>query len=165
MKTTMHGNHNQMMTDRRSDHYRNLLIMAVLSYISMYVLMYAMVNTLDNVIPNLNQFYMAGLMTSPMIIIEIVLMRSMYTNKKLNYSIIAIRSIVLIALFLFIRQQTAVSDRQFLNSMIPHHASAILMCEKSNIQDPEIKVLCASIISGQQEEINQMKAKLVELEK
>jgi hypothetical protein len=161
----MHGDHNQMKTGRKSDHYRNLLIMAVLSFISMYVLMYAMVNTLDNVIPNLNQFYMAGLMTSPMIIIEIVLMRSMYTNKKLNYSIIAISSIVLIAFFLFIRQQTAVSDRQFLKSMIPHHASAILMCEKANIQDPEIKVLCASILSGQQAEIDQMKARLAELEK
>ena len=165
MKTNMHGDHNQMKTGRKSDHYRNLLIMAVLSFISMYVLMYAMVNTLDNVIPNLNQFYMAGLMTSPMIIIEIVLMRSMYTNKKLNYSIIAISSIVLIAFFLFIRQQTAVSDRQFLKSMIPHHASAILMCEKANIQDPEIKVLCASILSGQQAEIDQMKARLAELEK
>jgi uncharacterized protein (DUF305 family) len=48
--------------------------------------------------------------------------------------------------------------------MVPHHASAILMCEKANLQDPEIKDLCKSIISGQQEEINQMKAKLEDLE-
>ncbi len=133
--------------------YIKLMVMAVLSFISMYVLMYAMVNAFENVIPNINQFYMAGLMTTPMIIIEIVLMGSMYMNKKLNYIIIAISSIFLIAFFLFIRQQAAVSDRQFLKSMIPHHASAILMCEKANIQDPEIRDLCNDIISGQQQEI------------
>jgi len=155
----------QMNTSMQSNHYIKLMVMAVLSFVSMYVLMYAMVDTFENVIPNINQFYMAGLMTTPMIIIEIVLMGSMYMNKKLNYIIIAISSIILIAFFLFIRQQTAVSDKQFLKSMIPHHASAILMCEQTNIQDPEIKDLCKSIISSQQEEINQMKAKLEELEK
>ena len=40
--------------------YLKLLYMAILSFISMYILMYAMVNKFDNVIPNINQFYMAG---------------------------------------------------------------------------------------------------------
>lgn len=104
-------------------------------------------------------------MTAPMLLIEIVLMGSMYMNKKLNVTIVAASSILLIVFFVFIRQQAAVSDRQFLKSMIPHHASAILMCEKANLQDSEIKELCQSIISGQQGEIDQMKAKLKELEK
>lgn len=149
----------------KHEHYKKLLIMAVLSFMSMYALMYAMVNTFANVIPNINQFYMAGLMTAPMVVIEIALMGSMYMDKKLNTIIIAISSIILIAFFVLIRQQTAVSDKQFLKSMIPHHASAILMCEKANLQDPEIKDLCQSIISGQQAEIDQMKAKLQELDK
>jgi uncharacterized protein (DUF305 family) len=155
----------QMDTSMHSNQYIKLMVMALLSFISMYMLMYAMVNAFENVIPNINQFYMAGLMTTPMIIIELVLMGSMYMKKKLNYIIIAISSILLIAFFLLIRQQTAVSDKQFLKSMIPHHASAILMCEKANIQDSEIKDLCMAIISGQQEEINQMRTKLKELEK
>jgi hypothetical protein len=50
-----------MKTSMQSNHYIKLLVMAVLSFISMYVLMYAMVNTFVNVIPNINQFYMAGL--------------------------------------------------------------------------------------------------------
>jgi len=153
-----------MKMPMQSNHYIKLLVMAVVSFISMYVLMYAMVNTFVNVIPNINQFYMAGLMTMPMVILEIVLMGSMYMNKKLNTFIIALSTIVLIAFFLFIRQQSAVTDKQFLKSMVPHHASAILMCEKANLQDLEIKDLCKSIISGQQEEINQMKAKLEDLE-
>ena len=108
---------------------------------------------------------MAGLMTAPMMLIEIALMGSMYMDKRLNSIIIAVSSLILIGFFLFIRQQSVVSDKQFLRSMIPHHASAILMCEKADIQDPEIKDLCQSIISSQQQEIDQMKAKLQELEK
>lgn len=154
-----------MKMPMKNEHYKKLIIMAVLSFASMYVLMYAMVNTFANVFLNINQFYMAGLMTAPMLIIEIALMGSMYMDKKLNLVIVATSSIILIALFLFIRQQSAVSDKQFLRSMIPHHASAILMCEKTDIQDPEIKELCKSIISSQQEEIDQMQVKLNELEK
>jgi len=139
--------------------------MAVLSFMAMYILMYSMVNSFSNVFTNVNQFYMAGLMTMPMIIIEIVVMSSMYMNKKLNALIIAISSILLIAFYLFIRQQTAVSDKQFLKSMIPHHGGAILMCNEANIKDPEIKKLCEEIRSSQQKEIDQMKAKLEELKK
>ncbi len=37
------------------------------------------------------------------------------------------------------------------------------MCEKAPIQDADIRELCKSIISSQQSEIGQMKAKLREL--
>ena len=146
------------------NHYRHLLIMSALAFLSMYVLMYAMVNSYTNVYSNFNQVYMAGLMTSPMVVIELFVMRGMYHNKTRNAVIIGVSVIAGIAFFLFIRQQTAVSDRQFLRSMIPHHASAILMCERSSIQDPEIRSLCDTIMSGQQAEIVQMKAKLRQLE-
>jgi hypothetical protein len=147
------------------NHYLRLLLMVVLSFISMYVLMYAMVNVFANVYPNINQFYMAGLMASPMALIEIVLMSSMYHNKKLNLAIIALSVIALVGFWFLIRWQTAVSDRQFLKSMIPHHAGAILMCEEAVISDAEIKQLCGNIISSQEEEIRQMKEKLNQLEK
>ncbi len=153
------------MSNMSENHYRNLLIMAALSFISMYILMYAMVNSIDNVYNSFNEFYMAGLMTAPMILIELFLMRAMYPDKRRNAWIIAGSVAAGLAFFLLIRQQGAVSDKQFLRSMIPHHAGAILMCEQAAIQDPEIKELCRSIISSQQEEIDQMKAKLLELEK
>lgn len=137
--------------------YKKLLVMAVLSFISMYILMYAMVDKFANVIPNINQFYMAGLMAAPMVIIEIILMRDMYKNKNLNLIIMAASTIALIAFFVCIRQQAGVSDRQFLKSMIPHHAAAILMCQKTEIKDSEIQTLCNEIVSGQQQEIEQMK--------
>lgn len=142
------------------NHYRHLLIMAALSFVSMYMLMYAMVDALGNVYANVNQVYMAGLMTAPMVIIELVVMRGMYHDKKRNAAIIGASAVVGIALFMFIRAQTGVSDRQFLRSMIPHHAGAILMCEEGPITDTEIQSLCKSIKSSQQAEIDQMKAKL-----
>jgi len=148
-----------------SHHYGHLAIMTVLSFISMYVFMYAMVDRFENVFPNINQAYMAGLMTAPMVIIELIVMRSMYKNTAFNVAILAGSAIALSAFFLLIRQQTAVTDVQFLKSMIPHHGAAVLMCEKAPITDSEIKTLCKSIISGQSSEIAQMKAKLRALEK
>jgi uncharacterized protein (DUF305 family) len=68
-----------------------------------------------------------------------------------------------VAFFALIRWQTGVGDRQFLRSMIPHHAGAILMCEQAPIQHPEVKKLCGDIIKGQQAEIDQMKARLRQL--
>ncbi len=163
----MHKNHSNMsnISNDHDPHYRYLLIMTVLSFISMYILMYAMVNTIGNVYNNFNQFYMAGLMTAPMVLIELFVMRSMYQNKRRNALIVAASVIVGLVFFLLIRQQTAISDKQFLRSMIPHHAGAILMCEHASIQDTEIKALCKTIISSQQAEIDQMKAKLLELER
>ena len=164
----MKNEHENMKSENEGmmkNHYLRLLLMIVLSFVSMYVLMYAMVNAFANVYSNVNQFYMAGLMTAPMVLIEIVLMSGMYRNKKLNLAIIALGVIALAGFWFLIRQQVAVSDRQFLKSMIPHHAGAILMCEEATITDAEIKQLCNGIINGQNGEIQQMKEKLNQLEK
>lgn len=99
-------------------HYVRLLLMAGLSYVSMFILMYAMVNAFENVYVNVNQFYMAGLMTAPMVIIEMALMSGMYQHKKLNAAIIAASLIALVGFWILIRTQAAVSDKQFLKSMI-----------------------------------------------
>lgn len=145
------------MKSMPNHHYRQLTLMMVLSFASMYILMYAMVDTFPNVLPNANQFYMAGLMTAPMLIIEIGLMESMYRKKRLN-TILLITGILALAGFMFmIRTQALIGDRQFLKSMIPHHAGAILMCQRASIEDPEIKELCRTIIINQQAEIDQMK--------
>jgi uncharacterized protein (DUF305 family) len=149
----------------RENHYRHLLIMAVLSFVAMYIFMYAMVDTIDNVYNNFNQFYMAGLMTAPMVLIELFVMRAMYQDKRRNMLIIAISIIALFGFFLLIRQQTAINDNHFLRSMIPHHGGAILMCEQAPIQDAEIQELCGNIISSQQSEIEQMKAILDRLQR
>jgi uncharacterized protein (DUF305 family) len=153
------------MTGMNRMPYGRLLLMAVLSFVSMYVLMYAMVNRFANVYMNLNQFYMAGLMAAPMVIIELALMGAMYGDKKRNAMIAAASLAALVLFWIGIRQQSAITDKQFLRSMIPHHAGAILMCEEAPIRDPRIRELCGSIVASQQSEISQMRAKLAELER
>jgi uncharacterized protein (DUF305 family) len=139
------------------DHYIRLAAMAVLSFVAMYILMYAMVDEFGSVFNNINQAYMAALMAAPMVIIEIVVMSSMYRNRTANAAIIALSVVILAGSFYFIRQQTAVGDTQFLRSMIPHHSGAVLMCREAALTDERIKRLCHSIIDSQLSEIAQMK--------
>lgn len=143
--------------------YGRLLAMSAVSFIAMYALMYAMVDRLANAVSNFNQVYMAGLMTAAMVIIELVVMRGMYRNTRLNAALLIGGLAALVLFYSAIRRQTAIDDRQFLRSMIPHHAGAILMCEQASISDPEIRKLCAGIVRAQEREIAQMRDKLREL--
>lgn len=144
---------------RHSNHYVHLGVMALLSFLAMYALMYSMVDSSANVYMSFNQVYMAALMAAPMIVIELIVMRAMYKDARLNQILIAGSVFLGIGMFLLIRQQTAIGDRQFLRSMIPHHSGAILMCREATITDPELKALCQEIVVGQQREIDQMTAK------
>jgi hypothetical protein len=134
--------------------------MAALSFVAMYILMYAMVDRFANVYNNLNQVYMAALMAAPMVVIELVVMRAMYPNAALNAAIVVASIALALACWLAIRQQWAIGDNQFLRSMIPHHAGAILMCEEAPLARSDIKSLCAEIIRSQQDEIARMRAML-----
>lgn len=146
-------------------HYGHLAIMSVLSFVAMFIFMYAMVDRFANVYPNINQFYMAGLMAAPMVIIELVVMRAMYPDIKMNMIVGGVALIALVLFFVGIRAQTGVGDAQFVKSMIPHHSGAILMCDRASITDAELKNLCNGIVKGQQQEIDQMKAILARLNK
>jgi hypothetical protein len=153
----------QRVANPKQTHYNRLLLMAASSFLCMYFLMYAMVDRVPNAYLNVNQLYMAGLMTAPMIVIELILMSAMYHNRRLNLAIAAISLIAGLGFWVLIRQQVAIGDRQFLRSMIPHHAGALLMCEKAPISDPVIRDLCRRILASQQSEIDEMRARLAAL--
>jgi uncharacterized protein (DUF305 family) len=80
-----------------------------------------------------------------------------------NALVMAGSLVAMLVFWVCIRQQAAIRDRQFLRSMIPHHAGAVLMCEEASIRDAEIKRLCGAIVSSQRSEIEQMKAILARL--
>jgi uncharacterized protein (DUF305 family) len=147
----------------RTHHYSRLGVMLLLSFVAMYLLMYAMTNRAADAYANVNQAYMAALMTAPMALIELVLMRGMYTDRRLNLAIAALSVLVLAGAWVAIRQQAVVAERQFLRSMIPHHSGAILMCQRADINDAEVAKLCETIVAGQQQEIDQMNAILSRL--
>lgn len=138
--------------------YVRLLEALSISYLVMFVSMYSRVNAVGNVLLSLNQVYMAGLMVAPMLLIMLTTMRSMFKHKRLN-AVLVVVGVVLTGLFwTLVRTQAGVGNRQFLRSMIPHHAGAILVCEEASLTDPRIEQLCREIIESQEREIREMKA-------
>ena len=136
-----------------------LILMALVSFLVMFVLMYMMVDIYSNMYINLNQMYMVLVMVAAMMIIEIALMGAMYDRGvKIVTTVSSV--VVLVLFFVFVRNQTAISDKEFLKSMIGHHGSALLMCENAKLKDAEVKSLCDEIISGQQTQIDWMKSKI-----
>lgn len=159
-----HSEHNSGKMNAHGHSYQPLLYMVLLSFVAMYVLMYAMVDTLDNVVPNINQLYMAGLMTAPMVPIELLLMRRMYTSRSRNLVICSAAIIAGAVCFMLIRTQGGVGDKEFLKSMIPHHGAAVLMVKEAGLKDPEVQQFAREIIIAQEKEIKQMKQKIKQLE-
>ena len=132
----------------------------VVSAIIMYFVMFTMIDGLPEFYHNLNMSYMALMMVAPMAILMLLMMGSMYRNRKLNLIIGLGFAAVFLVAFGAMREQAAIGDRQFLRSMIPHHSGAILMCREATFRDPEIRGLCDEIIRSQRQEIAQMKALL-----
>ena len=138
--------------------YRSFAIELVLDFIIMYLVMYTMIASLDHFYFNLNNVYMTLMMVSPMAILMLVFMRSMYPSKRTNLLIGGAAALVFAVSFWGMRTQAAVGDAEFLRSMIPHHSGAILMCNEAELKDPEVLGLCDEIVRSQQREIAQMKA-------
>ena len=140
--------------------YRKLLIAVSINAVIMYFVTYAMIATIDHFHFNLNRVYMALMMTAPMVIVMLIVMRDMYTESALNLLIMAIAAGLFVFVFWLARTQTSIGDGQFLRSMIPHHSSAILMCKEAPIRDPDIIELCQQIIRSQRDEIAQIEEML-----
>jgi len=144
--------------------YKRFAVMAVAMFIAMYFIMYAMIDGLQNLILNINNLYMTLLMVSAMLIIELLIMKGMYENKKINWAIITVSLAIGIFSWFGIREQLFVGDKEFVKGMIPHHAAAVLMSEKAKLTDPELIRLQKNILETQAQEIEFMKRKLNEFE-
>ena len=83
-------------------------------------------------------------------------MRHMFEDARKNLVTVAVPAVLLVGGFVMARTETFVGDRLFLESMIPHHSRALLVCEESTLTDPEIVDLCGSIVESQTREIEQM---------
>lgn len=138
--------------------YRSLAIELILDFVIMYLVMYTMIASFDHFHFNLNNVYMTLMMVSPMAILMLVFMRSMYPARRANLLIGGAAALVFAFSFYGMRTQAAVGDAEFLRSMIPHHSGAILMCREASLTDPEVLALCDEIISSQTREIARMKA-------
>lgn len=138
--------------------------MMIISFIIMYSVMFTNVDSTDHIMLSTMRTYMTILMVAPMAIFMMLFMWGMYKNKMLNKLIIGVSAIIFAVTFYMMRNQTGISDIDYMKGMIPHHSSAILTSQKSNLQDPETKKLAEDIIKAQKEEIALMKDLIEKLE-
>lgn len=149
--------HMQMMGRQQGSRpYLMFSIMMALSLGIMYAAMFTMIDGWGDFRNNLNMLYMTVTMWAPMGIIMLLAMRGMYSNKKANLAMLVVFAVLAVGSFAATRTQALIGDRQFIDSMIPHHSGAILMCREADLQDPELIALCESISEGQRAEIEQM---------
>lgn len=139
--------------------YKALAFTVGIHFFIMYALVFTPVNVWADVkILSIRSFYMAVIMVAPMVILMLAFMQNMYQDKKKNLLLYFVSILMFILGFLAIRTQAFVGNKNFINSMIPHHSAAITMCEEANITDQELVALCEDIIKAQQEEIDEMNA-------
>ena len=141
-------------------HYKMLALNLMVSLVIMYLVMFTMIWSFSEFFNNLNMLYMTLMMVTPMGVLMLLMMGSMYRNRRWNVVLYATFAVVFALSFYAMRDQSLVGDRQFLRSMIPHHSGAVLMCQRASIKDQELRELCANIIASQTQEIEQMKRML-----
>ncbi|QED38172.1 DUF305 domain-containing protein [Antarcticibacterium arcticum] len=148
----------------KANNYLKFALMMVVSFIIMYAVMFANVAEFDHIMLSTMRTYMTILMIAPMAISMMLFMWGMYKNKTLNGIIIGAAIVIFGITFYMMRNQTGISDVQYMKGMIPHHSSAILTSEESDLRDPETKKLAEEIIKAQEKEIAQMKQLIEQLE-
>lgn len=136
--------------------YLMFWINMALGLIVMYVVMFSMIDGVHDFRNNLNMLYMAVTMWAPMGVFMLATMPGMFPRKNLNIVLYAVFIFLTIASFAATRAQTLIDDRQFIDSMVPHHSGAILMCREAELRDAELLKLCGEIIEAQRSEIEQM---------
>ena len=153
------GQNGEMSRSMMQKHYWMLGLNLIISTAIMYFLMFEMIWSGNEFFNNLNMAYMALTMAMPMGVLMLLLMGSMYQDRKLNLILYALFALLFVLAFWGVRAQAMIGDKQFVRSMIPHHAGAVLMCNRAPIRDAEIRQLCFGpngIVESQTREIKQM---------
>jgi FtsH-binding integral membrane protein len=147
----------------QNNSYLKLSGMLAASFVIMYTVMFLNVNDVEDIYLSTTRLYMTILMITPMAIMILISMPKMYPNKRVNTTIYITSALVFSLTFIFLRNQTFVSDKQYMKAMIPHHSSAIMTSSRADLKDPETRALADSIIKSQREEILLMKSALERL--
>lgn len=154
-----HSGQSGTSTSKSSAHGRPYLMFwlnMALGLIVMYVVMFSMIDGWGDFRNNLNMFYMAVTMWAPMGIFMLATMPGMYPNRGLNIAMYVLFAVLTLGSFWATRAQAFIEERQFVESMIPHHSGAILMCREAKLTEPVLVSLCEAITKAQREEIQKM---------
>ena len=120
-----------------NNHYIKFALMMTVSFVIMYAVMFLNADVWDHVMLSVTRTYMTILMIAPMAISMMLFMWGMYKNKALNYIILGVAALVFVATLTMFRQQTLISDVQWMKAMIPHHSSAIMVSQKAHLKNPK----------------------------
>ncbi|MFC0096739.1 DUF305 domain-containing protein [Micromonospora marina] len=132
-------------------------LVLLISLAVMFVLTLSQIRRWSDFFLNLSNFYMSVIMVAVMGVIMMGVMHQMFTDRRLNIVLYSVLGALFVAGFAAVRTEPFVGNENFLKSMIPHHSRAVLVCQESDITDPEIIALCGQIVQSQEEEITQMK--------
>ena len=123
-----------------------MILAGLLSTMNMWV------DKLSDIRFSLNDIYMVGLMKGWMLF---------FMGLWYSYTKGAIYGLIVVLVFyLAIRYQIFVSEKDYLNGMIPHHSMAIHMSKRLKEKENSVQPLLDSIINGQEQEIELMKQRL-----
>ena len=161
---TAHGGHSGNSHGSHGRPYLMFWINMILGLIVMYVVMFSMIDGWGDFRNNLNMLYMAITMWAPMGIFMLATMPGMFPNRSVNIVLYVLFVVLTLGSFWATRSQAMIDDRQFIDSMIPHHSIAILTSTRADISDPRVRALADSIIEAQTLEIAEMKALIADLE-
>jgi len=145
-------------------HYVKFGLMMLTSFIAMYLLMFINMDQFDHFSITVTRIYMAVCMIAIMAIIMLLYMLNMYKDKKLNTLILLGSVVVFFGFLSMLRNQTFISDVQWMRGMIPHHSSAIMTSQMAHLKDAQARKLALEIIEAQKREIAEMREIIYRLE-
>lgn len=146
------------------NHYLKFGLMMATSFVVMYAVMFLNIDVFQHAMLSPTRTYMTFLMIATMVVIMMAFMWGMYKNKVWNYVIITAALVTFALCYSGLREQTFISDVQWMKAMIPHHSSAIMVSQKAHLKDPEAIKLAEEIIEAQEKEIAEMRKMIYRLE-
>lgn len=136
--------------------YVRFALTLLASLAAMFLISLEQIRSMDHFYLNASNLYIALTGTGAMGLIMFVAMRRMFPDRNRNIVLVGALAVMLGGGFTLARTELFVGDKGFLDSMIPHHSRALLVCEESTITDPQIIDLCKGIIESQTREITEM---------
>ena len=151
----MDNQHNEH--DPKGSPYIRFACMITTSMVVMFFLMYLhSYQILDHAWFSETRLFMAMIMGGGMIVVMLLFMLKMYKSTTKNIITIAAAVALLGGGVALVRSQVTVSDRDYMEGMIPHHSIAVLTSERARIRDVRVRQLADEILDAQRREIKEM---------
>ncbi len=117
-RPSLDHNHDGQMQGGMNPYLKFGLMMAT-SFVIMYAVMFLNVDVFDHVMLSPSRTYMTFLMIAAMVFVMMGFMWGMYRKKVWNYAILGVVALTFILCYAGVREQTFVSDVQWMKAMIP----------------------------------------------